>query len=362
LAPTAEGVELARGIARGLVAEHLEVVRGLRRADLEAEQPTDRPARLEEIAELTWDDLATEDRASCPPLLLMGDATALLEEGFGALTQLLGSDLPVKLVILDGRGRLDAAPEPTLLGMAHRRAFVLGSSLAHGEHLARGLAAALAWPGPALIHLHAPSPLRHGFAAEACLERARKAVEGRAQILFRFDPAAEGLFGVRASLEGNPGMEEDWGGGTFVEWAAGEGRFADQLEPLEDGGGTPLAEWMALAEDARQGKVPVVEIEGQPLAVGERLARAAVERLAVWNTLRELSGLTSPFTEQIRARLEQEIGARYQEQIDALEAEHEARLAEVAAGTDQQAIARLSQRLMTLAGYPAKDRPREGKA
>ena len=119
---------------------------------------------------------------------------------------------------------------------------------------------------------------------------------------------------------------------------------------------------MALAEDARRGKIPVVEVEDRPLAVGERLARAAVERLAVWNTLRELSGLASPFTEQIRARLEQEIGARYQEQIDSLEAEHEARLAEAAAGTDQEAIARLSQRLMTLAGYPAKDRPQKGTA
>jgi len=365
LAPTAEGIELARGIARGLVAEHLELVRGLRRAAVEAEQSPDRSERMEEIAGLTWDDLETDERASCSPLLLMGDGTALLEHGFGALTQLLSSELPVKLVILDGRGGLDAAPEPTLLGMAHRRAFVLSSSIAHPEHLAQGLAGALAWPGPALIHLHAPSPLRHGFSAEACLERARQAVESRAQILFRFDPAAEGLFGVRASLDGNPGMGDDWGECTFVEWAAGESRFADQLEPLEegDGGGVPLAEWMALAADARVGKRPVIEIGDRRLAVGARLARAAVERLAVWNTLRELTGMESPFTEQIRDRLSQELEARHREQIDAIEDEHEARLAEVAAGADREAISRLSQRLLTLAGSrPAKNPVQEGTA
>jgi pyruvate-ferredoxin/flavodoxin oxidoreductase len=355
LAPTAEGIELARGIARGLVAQHLEVVRSLRRGAVEAEQPSDRPERMEEIAGLGWDDLETDDRVACPPLLLMGDGTALLEHGFGALTQLLSSDLPVKLVILDGRGGLDAAPEPALLAMVHRTAFVLSSSVAHPEHLAQGLAGALAWPGPALIHLHAPSPLRHGFAAEACLERARKAVESRAQILFRFDPAAEGLFGVRASLDGNPDMDEEWGGCTFVEWAAGESRFADQLQALEQGdtGGVPLAEWMALAADARKGKVPVIEIEDRRFAVGERLAGAAVERLTVWNTLREVSGLDSPFTEAIRDRLRQELEAQHQEEIAALKADHEAQLAEVASGTDQKAIARLSQRLITLSGYRA---------
>ena len=364
LAPTAEGIELARGIAQGLVAEHLEVVRNLRRGAVEAEQPPDRSERMEEIAGLTWDDLDTDDRVSCPPLLLMGDGTALLERGFGALTQLLSSDLPVKLVILDGRGGLDAAPEPALLAMVHRKAFVLSSSLAHPEHLAPGLAGALAWPGPALIHLHAPSPLRHGFAAEACLERARKAVESRAQILFRFDPAAEGLFGELASLADNPGMDDEWGGCTFVEWAAGESRFADQLQPLEEGdaGGIPLAEWMTLAADARKGKVPVIEIEDRRLAVGERLANAAVERLIVWNTLRELSGLDSPFTEQIRDRLTQELEAKYQEQIDALKADHEAQLAEVASGSDQKAISRLSQRLMTLAGQPVRTPRQESQA
>ena len=46
----------------------------------------------------------------------------------------------------------------------------------------------------------------------------------------------------------------------------------------------------------------------------------------------------------------------------ALKAEHEANLAEVAAGTDQQAIGRLSQRLMTLAGYPGRVRPEDGNA
>jgi hypothetical protein len=84
--------------------------------------------------------------------------------------------------------------------------------------------------------------------------------------------------------------------------------------------------------------------------------------LEVWNTLRELTGLDNPFTQQLQARLEQELGAQHQQELDALKAEHEAELAEVAAGTDREAIGRLSQRLIALAGYPTRTRAEDGNA
>ena len=354
LAPTAQGVELARGIARGLVAEHLELLRTLRRSALEVKPPPDRSVQLEAIEQLTWDDLDAEDRSACPPLLLLGDESALLEHGFDTLTRLLASNLPVKVVLLDGQSRLGAGPEPTLVAMAHRKAFVLSGSLAYPEHLARGLADALAWPGPALVHLHAPSPRRHGFPADATLERARLAVEGRAHVLFRYDPGADGLFGLRASLEGNPGFDQDWGGITFAEWAAGEERFAHHFEPLDDRPSVPLTEWLALPERGRQTKVPTVEVEEQRVAVGERMARAAGDRQVSWNVLRELTGASSPFTERIRSALREELEAEQQEHLKALKAEQEARIAEIRSTTNQEAVNRLMERLMTLAGYARK--------
>jgi pyruvate-ferredoxin/flavodoxin oxidoreductase len=357
LAPNADGVELARGIARGLVAEHLRLQRYLRWGSLESDPPPDRSVRLDAIEGITWEDLDIEEQVACPPLLLMGDDISLLEHGFEALTRLLASDLPVKIVLLDGRGRLDAVPDPALVAMAHRRAFVLSGSPAHPDHLARGLSDALAWPGPALIHIHAPSPTRHGFPADACLERARQAVEGRAQILFRYDPRAEGHFGLRASLEGNPEPDQDWGANTFVDWAAGESRFGQHLEPVENGGGVSLEEWLARDEDDRGGALPVIEVGDSRLRVGPPLARAAADRLALWGTLRELTGAASPFTERIRAELEQELGARHQEEMDALKAEHETRVAEVAAGADQQALTRLRDRLITLSNLGARSEP-----
>ena len=125
LALGGEGAELARGIARGLVSEHVDMLCSLRRAELEAESPPDRGARLEVIESSGWDELDDHERAGCTPLLLVADDGALLEQGFETLTRLLDSNLPVKIVLLDGRGRLEAGTEPALVAMAHRRAFVL---------------------------------------------------------------------------------------------------------------------------------------------------------------------------------------------------------------------------------------------
>jgi hypothetical protein len=284
-----------------------------------------------------------------------------MEQGFEALTRLLASDLPIKVILQDGRGRLAPGPEPALVAMAHRRAFVLAASPAHPAHLARGLADALSWPGPALVHLVAPSPRRHGFPADATLERARLAVEGRAHVLLRYDPGAEGVFGLRASLDGNPAPENAWGEVDFATWAAGEGRFAEHFAPVEDGDGLPVGEWLDLPEGERAGRVPVVEVGDRRLAVGERVARAAAERLAVWSALREVSGGSSPFTEKIRAALTEELEAERSAELEAQKAEYEAQLAEARAGVDREALERLTTRLMALSGFDPKRAP-EGDA
>jgi pyruvate-ferredoxin/flavodoxin oxidoreductase len=357
VAPLPQAVELASGIARGLAAEHLELVRTLREATLEAKPPPDRGARLESLRSLTWEHLEPEARAACPPLLLLVDARSLLEQGFDALSRALTSELPIKVVLLDGLDRLDSGPEPALVAMAHRRAFVLSGSPACPDHLARGLADALAWPGPALLHLHAPSPSRHGFPADATLARSRQAIEARAHVLFQFDPAADGVFGSRASLEGNLEPEPGASRPGLAEWAAGESRFAGHFHSAPEQGATPLADWLGLSASEQRRRVPVVEVDGSQLAVGERMARAAGQRVAFWEALRELTGAGGPFPDRIRAALEQELEAEHQERLAALKLEYEERIGDVRSTADREAVSRLMDRLTTLAGYVSKSGP-----
>jgi hypothetical protein len=80
------------------------------------------------------------------------------------------------------------------------------------------------------------------------------------------------------------------------------------------------------------------------------VARAAAERLAIWISLKELTGIVSPFTEQIRAALEQEIEAEQRKALEDLQAEHAAAIAGLRSGADQEVLARLTDRLMALAG------------
>ena len=361
VAPTDAAVELARGVAHGLVAEHLATHRDLRRAAAALEAPPDLAARLEAIDGLAWEDLSAAERAACPPLLVMGDDRALLAQGFEALTRLLVSELPVKVLLLDGRGRLAPDPEPALVAMAQRRAFVLAASPSHATHLARGVADALSFPGPALLHLYAASPRRHGFASDATLERSRLAVESRAHVLLRYDPAGEGVFGLRASLDGNPAPEADWGELDWATWAAGEARFAAHFAPGGAADSVALGAWLELPETERAIRVPVIERDGQRLAVGAAVAHAAAERAAVWGALRELTGGASPFTAKIHAALAAEQAAKHAAELDALRAEYEARLAEARAGTDADAVDRLTAQLLSLSGFDGDvASPRDG--
>jgi pyruvate-ferredoxin/flavodoxin oxidoreductase len=250
------------------------------------------------------------------------------------LVRTFASELPIKLILLDGRGQLDPSAEPALLALLQRRAFVLASSLAHPDHFAAGVADALAFAGPALVQIHAPSPVRHGFAPDRTLDIAHGAVEARAHFLLRYDPAGEGRFGERIDLSGNPNLEGDSGETDFAGWAAQQARFA----PLRDG-----------------------------LAPDPRLAAAGERALDVWRTLQELAGVRSPFVARLREALAAELEADFTARTEALEADHLAALARARAAVEDELIERVTARLQVLSaggadalGAFAQDAPRMG--
>ena len=356
--PDAAGLEVARGLAHGLRNEHLELTRLRRRAAIALENRPDAAARIEALAGLTWGDLEAAEQASLPPLLVLcDDRTAGGGRGLALLGELLASDLAIKVVLLDGLGRLGQRPHPALAAVAQRTAYVVSSSVAHPDHLAAGLAGALAWPGPALIHLHAPSPGAHGFDPDAAVARARAAVAARVHPLVRFDPAPGGI-GAGLSLAGNPDVEREWatdaegGPATPAHWARGERRFGRMFAPLDGGAGAaPLAvaRWAGGDAAARAGKQPTLEGPDGPVAVSRELATACVERLETWRTLQELAGIRSPFAAAVRAEVEVELRAEFDRRL----AEAKVELGLAADGSraelERAMAARLRERLLVLA-------------
>ncbi len=311
IAPTETGAELALGVAAGLVADHIELVRTIRRATVLARPPSDLPGRLETIALLTWQDLTEAERASCTPLLLMANSADLSGAGLGVLTRLLTSDLPIKVLLLDGRGDLNAVAEPSLVALAHRSAYVAAVSVGHADHLGQAVRGAMQWAGPAFIHLHAPSPSVHGFPTHDSIDQARRAVACRGHVLLTWDPSRDGNFGTKLSLDGNPEADST----SFSEWAATEARFGDPaLQPLID--------------------------------------RAAERRASIWSTFQELTaddGASAAETEREEAIAS--MASEHERAIVALKAEQVAAVSAAESGHDELAVSRLTDRLMQLAGY-----------
>lgn len=345
VATAGDAAALARGVVAGQVEQAVEGVRALRRARLELEADSRfgsgpaAEARVEEalarIDQVGWRDLDADERRQVPPVFLVASEDALLESSLPGLLSLLAEDLPVKVLLLaeahlgtgpglardlsetlsadavnpaTGGGRpsgglgLDAGLLAAGAGwFLPGSAFVAQSSLAHGDHLEGAVAAALAHDGPALVRVHAPSPGRHGFAPGATVERARQAVRSRVFPLFVSRPAGAG-HGVRLlDLSGNPDPGDALPDRTPAHWALGEGRYAAAFRPYreKDGEAVPLADYLALAAGDRDGKVPVLDRDGDGprLRVTAPLVAATEARLAAWRSLQALAAGSLPTAE-----------------------------------------------------------------
>ena len=351
----------------------------MRMARLELERPADAARLWSDLDGLTWRELDGRERALCPSLLLAGDSASLGGRGLGQLARLLSSDLPMRVLILadldlglGGHAGLDLPPAPTqdaaidlsLLTLSQRGAFIAQSCVAVPGHLASCLEGAFGHRGPALVHLHAPSPARHGFAPDLTLARARAAVTARVFPLFRYDPNAEGVFGSRLDLDGNPDSIAPWAdnpqgaAATPAHWALGEQRFAHLFFPLTEDAPQPtaLADYLALNDQQRRGRTPFVEQdsdtgEARRLLVDGRLVQVCAERQQAWRMLQELAGLVTPFTARVQREAEERVAAEHQAELDALEADYQHRLQALRARYQEDMRRDIRERLMVLAGY-----------
>ncbi len=376
---TGDTAQMAAGLLQGQLREATEAQRLLRAAKLELEQPTGIQQLRDELDGLGWQDLNDQERALCPPLLLVGNDEALAGRGFSQVAWLLKSGLPVKILLLadlglglDSGDLRDAAVASSrdpkadlgLMAMAQRVAYVAQSSIAAADHLRQSVREALKYKGPALIHLHVPSPGRHGFSVSQTLQQAELALNSRAFPLFRYNPAAEGVFGSRITLEGNPELNAPWVANedgtpfTPVQWALSESRFAGRFVPItsEDPAPTALDLWLGLEADARQGKTPFIQRpeesgETQRIRVDAELAAEIAERAQSWRTLQELAGIETPFAAAIVQATEERLAKEHEAALAALKSEYQQQSSAQQSGAQAETSAHVREQLLKLAGY-----------
>ncbi|MCG8371374.1 MAG: 4Fe-4S binding protein [Proteobacteria bacterium] len=310
-----DGAQLAAGLVTGHLDETVGLVGLLRRARLEVERPDGLDWKREALADLRWQELDEEERALCPPLILIGADDMLEGRGLSQLVRLLNSGLPVKVLLLSALALRDgtagrAGGGAGLLALAQRDAYVAQTSIADARHLSACVSDALAFDGPALIQAYAPSPSRDGFATDDVIGQAGLAVAARVLPLFTYDPRREGVFGTRIGLDGNPQSRDDEP--TFIDWARGQGRYASSLESPE-------------------------------------MARAARRCAEDWQTLQELAGAVTPFTGKLETAIRAELEAEYRKALEARDAAAAAELAGVREKTRADIAGRLRDRLVELA-------------
>jgi pyruvate-ferredoxin/flavodoxin oxidoreductase len=319
----------------------------------------------------TWSKFSEEEWLLCPPVVALGGDGAMYDIGFQNLSRAMMSGMPVKILIVDTqvysntggqactsgfisqvsdmapygaaqRGKQETRKEISLIGMAHRTAYVAQGTIAHVNHLLESYIDGLNSRRPALFNIYAVCPPEHGVGDDKAFDQSKLAVESRAYPLFRFDPDAGITFHETVSLEGNPSLDTDWptytlkyrdeAGSeqtmtlplTFADFAATEARFLKQFKkaPPEtwNENMVMLADFLQMDEDERDGRFPYIWAVDQKnrlirLLVSQELARSAEERLHFWRQLKNIAGVDSmagsedAVTERVRAELLAKIAA-----------------------------------------------------
>ena len=362
---------VAMGVFEGHMAKMAEGFRAVRQAEVELARGYDFEADEDGFRRFGWRDFSDEEWLLCPPVVSLGGDGAMYDIGFQNLSRALMSGVPIKVLVVDTQvysntggqactsgftsqvsdmapfgsaqhGKQEIRKEISLIGMAHRTAFVMQSTIGHVTHLLEGFIDGLNSRRPALFNLYAVCPPEHGVPDNVSVMRSKLAVESRAYPLFRFDPDAGETFEECVSLEGNPSMDTDWPRYplryvdedgtektmelpmTFADFAAGEGRFAKQFKkaPPETWNDDmlPLAEFVDLPVAQREGKFPYIwGVDAKNrllrLLVTIDLVRATEERRQFWRQLKGIAGAGLPasdaqqIADRVRDELLQKIGA-----------------------------------------------------
>ena len=345
---------LAMGAFEGHMVKMAEGFKAVREAELELAGEYREQRDQAFFSAFDWRQFSDQEYALCPPLAVVGGDGAMYDIGFQNLSRALMAGKPLKVLVLDtqvysntggqactsgflaqisdmaafgaaSQGKQEVRKELGLIGIAHRTAYVMQSTMAYPSHMIEGFIEGLNSRRPALFNCYTSCQPEHGIADDKGYAQAKLAVESRAYPLFRYDPDRGPTIAECLDLGGNPAATADWPSYTlgyrkfdrnhelelpltFADFAATEGRFRKHFRtvPAEawHDDMLPLADYLTLTADEREGKLPFiwnVTPEGAlgRLAVAPALVASAADRRDFWALLR---GLAKPPGEPQQAR------------------------------------------------------------
>ncbi|MCP4186413.1 MAG: pyruvate ferredoxin oxidoreductase [Gammaproteobacteria bacterium] len=335
---------VAMGIFEGHMAKMADSFKLIRRVELELAGKYDSAEHDAFLTYFDWNHFSDDEWKLCPPVVAVGGDGAMYDIGFQNLSRALASGMPIKALVLDTqvysntggqactsgfisqvadmspygkvhKGKEEQRKEISLIGMAHRTAFVLQSTQAHVTHLLEGFIDGLNSRRPALFNIYATCQPEHGVGDDMSDIQSKLVVDSRAYPLFRYDPDEATSLAEAATLDGNHSIEEDWisyeikyeedgvekslnTSLTFADFAFTEGRFRKQFKPAPaetwNDDMMPLIEFLDLSEDDREGLFPYIwAVDDRNhlmrILVSAEMVASCEERLTFWQQLKSLT-------------------------------------------------------------------------
>ncbi len=375
---------LAKGIFEGLSATAEEEFGAIRTAKLELEDAYKPEEHDKFFRYFNWTQFTGDELALLPTVFTIGGDGATYDIGFGALSRLLASNTPVKVVVLNtgaysntgGQastasltsqdfdlsrvgsihpGKEEDRKELGLIASFHPNVFVAQCNTAVQGTFFNTLLEFLNYnDGPAVLDVYTPCQPEHGISDNSSRRQGKAACDSRMSPTFLRDPR-QGEF---LALDGNPSKDKDWTNVTInyvgedgskqrvqvpftpADFALSEGRFKKHFKKLAEGAnnGVPMHEYLELSPAAREGKTPYVLTTDAndklvKMAVAPAMVHLAEERRRNWRMLQFLSG------QQIEA-----MDASHKADMEAMQA----KLAE-AAGQREASLDSIAQAMAELA-------------
>jgi pyruvate-ferredoxin/flavodoxin oxidoreductase len=408
---------VAKGIFEGLTAQASEDFGALRIARLELADAYE-PAKHDGFFRyFGWGQFTPEERGLLPTVLSMGGDGATYDIGFGALSRLLSTKTPIKVVVLNtgaysntggqtstasltgqdsdlsrfgiaNHGKQESRKELGLIASFHPNVFVVQTATALQGHFLKNVMEFLNHTSsPAVLDVYTPCQAEHGIGDAVANRQARLAVESRMNPVFVHDPRKGAKLNNWFALDGNPEADQDWASRSIeyiddngatqlmkakltpADFAYTEVRFRKQFKPLKkDADGLPVDEYVALDAAARAGKTPFIHVtDGDNklvrMAVGETVIALVEERRKYWRTLQYLGGFDVRALDEAHNAELAALQHQYEESVKSRETSLDAiarGMSELAASSNAPAANGLAGLMAGLAPAPAAAAPSNG--
>ena len=387
---------LAKGIFEGVCSQAVSDIRALRAARLELADAYDAKVHEKEMRYLSWNEFTPEELALLPTVMTIGGDGATYDIGFGALSRILASNTPIKVLVLNtgaysntggqastssftgqdadlarfGKahgGKRESRKELGLLASFHPNVFVCSTNAAMQGHFLKNTLEYLNYSdGPGVMDVYTSCQGEHGIADAASSKHGRMAVESRMNPLFVHDPRRGKSLYDGFSLDGNPDLDKDWTTTTLeylddkgqlqlmemaltpANFALTENRFKKQFRKLkaEEADNAMLIEaFVNLSMNEREGHTPFIystDAKGKliKIAVSLNIVDLVEERRQYWRTLQHLAG--QPV---------EKMNASHRTEVDALMAQYNEAVAQRESSLDD--IARSMAELAASSKAPA---------